>query len=354
MARKVLLALLGVTSLCLFSRAFCQQEVKIGFISLKKVSQDSLKREAFDEELKKLADEKRGPLDAVKQEIADLETAKSLSGPEQAKKTEQEIQQKNRVLVKLVRELRAEIDKRRLSFETELLDDIGEAVKEVAEEKGYTWVLYDEVLLYKDESADLTLRVLVKMNDKYIASRSQPESKPEEKAPDEEGGEVSSGREKVPVSEEDALIEDVVKNGAGDRYTIKEIQPRTGWPPGSILMKSEGGRLRFVSQFPKDMTASDGILSAPMGNQSVWRFVGKAPLSGYTFEAPDENRPLTFILLEEIGLVHLYGRGSVTFPDGRSVTIEEEGLSLRGARPQAGDRAHGGYVRLVGGHGAWR
>ena len=126
------------------------------------------------------------------------------------------------------------------------------------------------------------------------------------------------------------MIEEVMKGGARNRQTIKEIQPRQGSTSGSITMKGEEGRVRFVPQYPKDMTGgAGGVVSAPMGNKSVWRFVGEVALSGYTFNGLDENRPMSFILLEEIGLVHLYGKGSVTFPDGHSVAVEEEERSSK-------------------------
>jgi len=322
--RTCLAALLALTGSIFLCTAFSQQQVKIGFISLKKVSDESLKKKAFEEEIKKLLEEKKLLRDALRKEIEDLETAKALSGPEQAKREEQKIQLKRAELVKFDSDLRREVERRQTAFEREILQDIAEAAKEAAVEKGYTWVLVDEILLYKDESADLTFQTVVKMNDKYLASRPQPEPKPPETPP---GGETSSAGEPIPVSLEDALIEDVVKNGPGGRYTIKEIQPRRGSPSGSITMKSDGERLRFISQYPKDISADSpsggGIARTPMGSKSVWRFAGKVSLSGYTFEGLDKNRPLTFILLEQTGLVHLYGKGSVSFPDGHTITIED-------------------------------
>jgi len=192
MPHKVLLAFLGAMSFWLTSTGFCQQEVKIGYVSLKKVSDESLKKKAFEEEIKELLRENKAPRDAIRKEIAEFETALALSGPEQAKKTEQEILQKKRMLASFDSKLRREIEKRQLGFEKELLQDIAAAAKEVAEEKGYTWILFDEVLLYRDESADLTFWILVKMNAKYINSRSETESKPEPEA--------SSGGEEPPVS----------------------------------------------------------------------------------------------------------------------------------------------------------
>jgi len=293
--------------------------MKIGFVSLQKISNESLKKKAVEEEIEKLLAEKRPEVEAIRKEIEDLEAAKALSGPEQAKKEEEKIRQKKRELLQLERAVRLEIAKREAAFQKEILKDIAEAVKEIAEEKGYTWVLVDEVLMYKDDSADLTFQTLVMINEKHLENRSVT---PASAGPKEE---TASGGEPVSVSAENALIDDVVKHGVRTRHTIKEIQPRKGSASGSITMKGEGNQVRFVPQYPKDMdTGTGGIVSAPMGNKSVWRFVGTVSLSGYTFTGLDENRPLSFILLEEIGLVHLYGRGSVTFPDGHSIAIKEE------------------------------
>jgi Skp family chaperone for outer membrane proteins len=296
----------------------CEEKGKIGFISLKKISDESLHKKAFEEEIKKFLESKKADRDAIRQQIEDLETAKALSGPEQARKEDEKIQQKKAELLQFDKEIRQEIEKSQLKFEKEILGEIAEAVKEVAQAEGYTWVLLDEVLMCKNESADLTFRTLVQMNDKYLKSRSEPGTTPKEEGAPE-------AVEPLPVSAEDALIGEVSKSGVRDRYTVKEIQPRKGTASGSITMKGEGERVRFVAQYPKDMGGGvGGVVSQPMGNQSVWRFVGKVPLSGYTFIGLDANRPLAFILLENIGLVHLYGRGSVTFPDGHSVPVSEE------------------------------
>lgn len=299
---------------------------KIGFISLKKISDESLHKKAFEEEIKKFLESKKTDRDAIRQQIEDLETAKALSGPEQALKEEERIQQKKLELLQFDREIRQEIEKRQPRFEKEILEEIAEAVKEIAQEEGYTWVLLDEVLMHKDASADLTFRTLVRMNDKYLKSLSEPKIPPKEEGTPGTAEATQGNEAPEPLSEsaENALIADVTKTAGRDRYTIKEIQPRQGAASGSITMKGEGDRIRFVSQYPKDMSAGvGGVISPPMANQSVWRFVGKVPLSGYTFLGPDANRPLTFILLKDVGLVHLYGQGSVTFPDGRNVPLAE-------------------------------
>jgi outer membrane protein len=310
-----IVALTAMTLFC--ATGLSQQEIKIGFVSLKKISDESLKKKDFEEQVKKMLEERKAERDKIKKEIEDLETAKALSGPEQAKREDERIQQKKLELLRFDSEIRKEIEAKQSVFEKEILAEIGEAVRAVAKEKGYTWVLVDEVLMCRDDSADLTFQTLVKMNDKYIKTLPAEEPKAEEKA--------SSKVEPVSVTVEDELIADVVKGGARNRNTIKEIQPRKGSASGSITMKGEKDRVRFISRFPKDIApGAGGVISTPMGNKSVWRFIGQVPLSGYVFNGLDENRPLTFMLMEEIGLVHLYGRGSVTYPDGHNVAIEEE------------------------------
>ncbi len=310
--------IVALTAMMLFcATGLSEQEIKIGFVSLKKISDESLKKKDFEEQVKKMLEEKKAERDKIKKDIEDLETARALSGPEQAKREDERIQQKKLELLRFDSEIRKEIEAKQSVFEKEILAEIGEAVREVAKEKGYTWVLVDEVLMCRDDSADLTFQTLVKMNDKYIKTLPPAEEpKPEEK--------VSPKVEPVSVAAEDELIADIVKGGARNRNTIKEIQPRKGSASGSVTMKGEKDRVRFISQFPKDIApGAGGVISTPMGNKSVWRFIGEVPLSGYVFNGLDENRPLTFILMEEMGLVHLYGRGSVTHPDGHSVAIEE-------------------------------
>ncbi len=43
-------------------------------------------------------------------------------------------------------------------------------------------------------------------------------------------------------------------------------------------------------------------------------------MTGYEFQG-DETDPLTFLLLDKIGLVYLHGRGVVTMMDGKQVKL---------------------------------
>ncbi|MBK8800884.1 MAG: hypothetical protein IPN71_02295 [Fibrobacteres bacterium] len=66
----------------------------------------------------------------------------------------------------------------------------------------------------------------------------------------------------------------------------------------------------FVNELPGDSLPADIVgTSKPKGPGSIWRFRGSIPKSQYTRIVQRGSLPLTFVLVEGIGLVHAYGNG---------------------------------------------
>jgi len=80
-----------------------------------------------------------------------------------------------------------------------------------------------------------------------------------------------------------------------------------------------------VEQFGID-TTSEGYDFWPTGSGSVWCIMGSYIPSGYLatrgyrFEG-EESDPLTFLLLDKLGLVYLHGKGKVITKDGKEVKL---------------------------------
>ncbi|HHT9123595.1 MAG TPA: hypothetical protein ACFYEF_12065, partial [Candidatus Wunengus sp. YC63] len=133
-------------------------------------------------------------------------------------------------------------------------------------------------------------------------------------------------------SADDEIIDQIKKDGPGNRFAIPQIQPLKGhkfggYKPITFTDSSIEGDLICVS---------DGMSAA--GNGTVIRFINKIAfrdevanlgpskvylpknIKGFIFESQTEN-PLTFVLLENHGLVYVSGHGSVIYPDNQTVKL---------------------------------
>lgn len=126
---------------------------------------------------------------------------------------------------------------------------------------------------------------------------------------------------------EDQLVLKLKNQGVEkDRFRISQVLPRGG-TSARMTVKGSKKETRYgveqgaspIQLYPKDVevfsfnSTSGGWGMLPTGNGSIWCFIGPYPFSieGYTFEG-DESDPLTFLLLEKVGLVYLHGKGKVT------------------------------------------
>ena len=125
---------------------------------------------------------------------------------------------------------------------------------------------------------------------------------------------------------EDIILDEIAKNGVGQRFTIKEILPQKCSSTGSLTLlkkSSDSAVTSFMTLYPKDKLVFDrmGEPVICMGNKSIWRFIGKVEFfcEGCIFDGADRE-PLSFMLVDPVGFVYLDGKGTVTVKD-RQVTL---------------------------------
>jgi hypothetical protein len=142
---------------------------------------------------------------------------------------------------------------------------------------------------------------------------------------------------------EDLIIEEIMKNGIANRFTILELKPEKEGYVGSCtimdmsMSKHSGIKSSIISSFyqtsvkghcvmcmeyPEDKIIIGSNFAAlwPLGNGSVLRFKGKIPFKEFIFEG-QENDPLVFIFCEEAGFVYVKGSGLVTLKDGKIISL---------------------------------
>lgn len=133
---------------------------------------------------------------------------------------------------------------------------------------------------------------------------------------------------------ENKIIEDILNNGVGKRFLIKELLPQNKNKDTFIFGESKDGKMQTIDQnaiqsitidainsivktlYPKDKIMSTlttmGIeILFPDSHCGIYRFIGKVKFSEeYTFVGQKEA-PLTFMYLDKKGFVYLHGYGKV-------------------------------------------
>lgn len=87
----------------------------------------------------------------------------------------------------------------------------------------------------------------------------------------------------------------------------------------SILSKK--GKIFFYPLHPSQGVGFDeyGAIG-PTKNESILMFATKFSISEIVFEGASED-PLYFVVLDKLGLVYLSGKGTCTFPNGKTVSF---------------------------------
>lgn len=142
----------------------------------------------------------------------------------------------------------------------------------------------------------------------------------------------SSGQTRALAKEklENLIIDRVQKKPTVSALVIPEIQPlkESYRAKISVVSVSAGGEFALFStdRYPHDgplELGSSWMGIFPLGDGSVHRYeVEYSPSSygKYKFIGNKED-PLTFVLLDGVGYVYLYGRGKVIMPDGKEVIL---------------------------------
>ena len=113
-------------------------------------------------------------------------------------------------------------------------------------------------------------------------------------------------------------VEEIRKDGPGDRFVIPGLEPDEG-QGNSVTLQAGSDRITLLTEFPGDTARvrfSDG---------SVHRFIGRFPFADVVtiFGEGDQNHRLTFVVLDELGMVYLRGLGrAVTSADGKEATTQ--------------------------------
>lgn len=167
---KRIVLLLAVIMLVFSGVNYAAAEVKIGYIDLQKILNESNSGKAAKEKIAKKVQEYEVQ---IGQQQKDLKSAKDelekqalLLSDEARSQKERDYQQKLKELQRFTKDIREELRMKDADFTHKILDEIIKIVEKMGAEKGYTAIFEknESSLVYADEKIDLTGELLKRYN----------------------------------------------------------------------------------------------------------------------------------------------------------------------------------------------
>jgi len=137
-----------------------ESTIKIGFIDLKRVYEESGKQEEFEKKLKEIRREKDLILIEMKDKISAMEKMMLELSDEKRIEKERDLRQLQIELENFRKDAANDLNRKMAELEREFANELKEIVTKVGEEEGYTYILSDLVIMYSDPQYDLTEKVI--------------------------------------------------------------------------------------------------------------------------------------------------------------------------------------------------
>ncbi len=162
----IVVSILGFLFFC--TELFAEEgQLKIGFVDVKKVYEESELKKHYDKEIQELYQQRMLEGREMQQEIEDMKRELRLVKGEAKEKKENEIRQKERQLAIFAQQVEKEINEKRNEFAMKFDDVVKEVVTALGKQGGYDYILSSAVMLYNSAGDDLTEKVIEKINEKF-------------------------------------------------------------------------------------------------------------------------------------------------------------------------------------------
>ena len=142
-------------------------EEKIGYIELSKVFDEYQKTKDSDKTLADKEGERQEKREKMVDEIKRLKDELSMMSKKGKEKKQEAIEKKIGALQDFDREIRTDLRRERDAMVRDILREIDKVVQEYGKKNGYTLILNDRVLLYREEKLNLTDDILKTLNNQY-------------------------------------------------------------------------------------------------------------------------------------------------------------------------------------------
>lgn len=159
------IALTVVMSLALTGASFAK-DMKVAYVDLSKVFDGYQKTKDYDVVLQKEAEGFQKEREAMIEKVKDGQSKLALLKDSEKQKLTEELDKQKQQLVEYDQQKRGELAKKRDEKVREILLEIQKLVESIAQKEGYTFILNDRVLIYGDQTLNITEQVLKALNEK--------------------------------------------------------------------------------------------------------------------------------------------------------------------------------------------
>ncbi len=165
--KRVLLAVFLALALAVSIVSVASAEVKIGYVNLGKTFDEYEETKEYDKQLEKKGDAKQKERQKMVDEIRDLKDEIALMSEKGRMQKQLAIDEKIASLQEFDKEARDELKQERDSMVRDILREINKVIQEYGREHGYTVILNDRLLVYGDETIDITQDIIDTLNANY-------------------------------------------------------------------------------------------------------------------------------------------------------------------------------------------
>jgi outer membrane protein len=143
------------------------KDMKIAYVDLSRLFDNYAKTKEYDAVLQKEGDAFTKEREGMINKIRDAQGKMALLKEDEKNKLQADIEKQKSELIEYDKQKRTELAKKRDEKVREILLEIEKIVSELAKKEGYDYILNDRVLIYGDQSQNITDRVLKALNDSY-------------------------------------------------------------------------------------------------------------------------------------------------------------------------------------------
>lgn len=144
--------------------------VKVGFVDLQRIFQQSKKGQAIVEKLQAEANQKEKEIKDLSEELrkleADLQKQSAVLSESARKERLEAIQRKRRDVERLIEDARRDFASRQRELEIEFQKDIFSVIQEYGKEKGFTLIMERQLVIYASDGVDITKEIMERFDKK--------------------------------------------------------------------------------------------------------------------------------------------------------------------------------------------
>lgn len=169
-----------ICSLMFSSPAFAK-EIKMGYVNLGKAFDEYGKTKQADTVLEKKSAEKEKERQKMVDEISKLKDELELLNDKVKKEKQGVIDEKLKKLQEFVNATREELNKQRDEMVKDIVREIDKVIQDYGKQNGYTVIMNDRVLVYGEDTLDITQDIVDLLNKNTAAAPNAPAVAPAKK-----------------------------------------------------------------------------------------------------------------------------------------------------------------------------